>query len=212
MKVYGYFRSSAAYRVRIALNLKGLTPETVYVHLRRKDHHSDWFDALNPQHLVPTLVTETGAALSQSLAIIEYLDETHPDPPLLPADPLGRARVRQIAQIVACDIHPLNNLRVLGYLTGPLGQSEDARDAWYRHWVALGFRAIEKLLDDPATGPFCHGDSPGLADLCLVPQVFNARRFQVDMTPYPGIAAVDARLNALPAFDKAKPENQPDAE
>lgn len=212
MKVYGYFRSSAAYRVRIALNLKGLAPEAVYVHLREGQHHADWFDAVNPQHLVPTLVTDDGAALSQSLAIVEYLDETHPEPPLLPSDPAGRARVRQIAQIVACDIHPLNNLRVLGYLTGTLGVSEDARDAWYRHWVRLGFEALERLLDDPATGDFCHGDAPGLADICLVPQVFNARRFAVDLALYPRIAAIEARLNALPAFEKAKPENQPDAE
>jgi maleylacetoacetate isomerase len=162
---------------------------------------------------VPSLVTDVGAVLTQSLAIVEWLDETHPRPPLLPADPNGRARVRSIAQSIACDIHPLNNLRVLNYLTGTLGATEAQRDGWYRYWIDLGFEALEKrLAGERATGRCCHGDTPTLADVCLVPQVANARRFNVDLAPYPTIVRIDAACNALAAFADAAPMKQPDAE
>ena len=211
MKLYDYFRSSAAYRVRIAMNLKELNAEREFVHLRKGEQRSDAYRAVNPQKLVPTLV-DGDAVLSQSLAIIEYLDETKGGAKLMPADALGRARVRQLAQLVACDIHPINNLRVLGYLTGKLGLSEEARDEWYRHWVKEGFEALEALLQDKATGRFCHGDNPTLADICLVPQVFNGLRFKVDMSPYPTIARINEACNALEAFAAAKPDRQPDTE
>lgn len=211
MKFYGYFRSSAAYRCRIALNLKGLTPEHRYLNLRTGEVGSEWYTSLNPQRLVPTL-EEDGLVLSQSLAIIEYLDEVHPEPPLLPGDAAGRARVRQLSQIVACDIHPLNNLRVLTYLTRDLGVDDAAKNAWYLYWVTLGFEALEQLLaSDPKTGVFCHGDSVTMADLCLVPQVFNARRFEVDLDPYPTIRRIDAACNEISAFVEAAPDVQPDS-
>jgi maleylacetoacetate isomerase len=213
MKLYDYFRSSAAYRVRIALNLKGLAPERTFVHLRRGAQRADDYLALNPQGLVPALVTDNGAVLTQSLAIVEWLDETHPRPPLLPADANGRARVRSIAQSIACDIHPLNNLRVLNYLTGTLGATEAQRDGWYRYWIDLGFEALEKrLAGERATGRFCHGDAPTLADVCLVPQVANARRFNVGLAPYPTIVRIDAACSELAAFADAAPSKQPDAE
>lgn len=214
MKLHTYWRSSAAYRLRIALALKGLAHESIPVHLVRGggEQLGEAFAALNPQRLVPALELDTGAVLTQSLAIVEYLDEVHPEPPLLPGDALGRARVRALAQAVACEIHPVNNLRVLRYLTGPLGLDASSRDTWYRHWVTLGFDALERsLAEDGRTGTFCHGETPTLADLCLVPQVYNARRFEVLLEPYPTIARIDAACRALEAFAVAAPEAQADA-
>lgn len=213
MKLYGYFRSSAAYRVRIAVNLKGLAPEHAFVHLRKGEQKAAAYAALNPQKFVPALETDDGALLTQSLAIVEYLEEVHPHPALLPGDPADRARVRAIALAVACDIHPLNNLRVLKHLGSALGLDEEARNAWYRHWIAEGFAALEAMLaNDPRTGRFCHGDQPTLADVALVPQVYNAERFGCDLTPYPTIVRIAAAARALPAFADAAPEKQPDAE
>jgi maleylacetoacetate isomerase len=213
MKLYDYFRSSAAYRVRIALNVKGLAPERAFVHLRRGAQRDDDYLALNPQGLVPSLVTDGGDVLTQSLAIIEWLDETHPKPPLLPSDPAGRARVRSLALAIACDIHPLNNLRVLNYLTGTLGASEAQKNGWYRYWCDVGLEALEtRLASQAATGSFCHGDAPTLADVCLVPQLANARRVDLDLGPYPTLLRIEATCNALPAFAAAAPSRQPDAE
>lgn len=212
MKLYTYFRSSAAYRMRIALALKGLTYDPVFVHLRRKDHKAEDYLRLNPQGLVPTLVDDDGTALVQSMAIIEYLDETRPEPPLMPRDALGRQRVRALAQLVSCEIHPINNLRILQYLKNELGLDDETRDTWYRHWVKEGFDALEVMLGDAATGRFCHGDSPTLADICLVPQVFNAERFDTDMTAYPRIKAVHDAMLALPELKGTAPGDQPDAE
>jgi maleylpyruvate isomerase len=213
MKLYGYFRSSAAYRVRIALNLKGLAAEHVPVHLRKGEQRAAPFAALNPQKLVPALETDDGALLTQSLAIIEYLDEVHPHPALLPPDALGRARVRSLALAIACDIHPLNNLRVLKHLNRALGLDEEARNVWSRQWIAEGFTAFEAMLaHDPRTGRFCHGDQPTLADVFLVPQVANAERVDCDLTPYPTITRIAAAARALPAFADAAPDRQPDAE
>ena len=214
MKLYSFFRSSAAYRVRIALNLKGLTYEYLPVHLSRGggEQLRPEFRKVNPQALVPVL-EDGGRLLSQSLAIMEYLDDTRPDPPLLPKSPLERARVRALAQVIACEIHPLNNTRVLNYLTGVAKMADDAKNAWYRHWVAEGFQALEaRLAGDPATGRFCHGDAPGLADCCLVPQMANARRFKCDLAAYPTLVAIDGNCRALDAFQRAAPERQPDAE
>ncbi|AVM73470.1 Maleylpyruvate isomerase [Magnetospirillum gryphiswaldense MSR-1] len=214
IRLYTYFRSSAAYRVRIALNLKGIDFQAVPVHLVRNggEHKSADYLALNPQGLVPALETD-GQVLTQSLAILEYLDETHPDPALLPADPLGRARVRAIAQAIACDIHPINNLRVLQYLGGTLGLDQAAKDDWYRHWVETGLQAVEAMLAaDRRTGVFCHGDQPGLADCCLVPQVFNARRFNCDLTALPTIMRIAERCEQIDAFNQAAPAQQPDFE
>ena len=214
MKLYTYFRSSASYRVRIALNLKGLVYEPFPVHLVHDggQQHSAAYTALNPAALVPLLVDDD-VTLSQSLAIIEYLDEKHPEPALLPSDAAGRARVRAIAQTVACDIHPLNNLRVLRYLELQLGVAADARQAWYRYWVTESFEAIEQLLQrDDRTCRYCHGDSPTLADCCLVPQVFNAERFGVPMEPYPTIQRITKACAELDAFARAAPQAQPDAE
>lgn len=213
MELYTYFRSSAAYRVRIALNLKGLQADYRYVHLVKDggEQHKPEYRTVNPQGLVPALA-DAGQVLTQSLAIIEYLEEIHPNPPLLPHNALGRARVRALAQVVVCDIHPLNNSRVLKYLEKEFGIDENGRKKWYRHWVAEGFTALEKLLTgNPDTGRFCHGDSPTLADLCLVPQVFNARRFEVDMKPFPVIARIDAECLKLAAFAGAAPAQQADA-
>jgi maleylacetoacetate isomerase len=212
MKLYGYFRSSAAFRVRIALNLKQLDYENAFIHLRRNDQTKPEFLGVNPQGLVPAL--EIGEErLIQSLAIVEYLDETHPEPPLLPRDAAGRARVRALAAIVACDIHPLNNLRVLRYLHGPLGHDEKAIEHWYNHWITSGFDAFERLLaDDKHTGKFCHGDTPGLADIALVPQVYNAHRYKLDLTVYPTIMRVYQNCKALDAFAAADPDRQPDRE
>jgi maleylacetoacetate isomerase len=210
LKLYSYWRSSAAYRVRIALNLKGLEHEIVPVHLAQGEQHGAGFRELNPQELIPVL-GHGQRLIRQSLAIMEYLDETWPGNPLLPATARDRARVRALAQVVACDIHPLNNLRVLQYLERDAGLSQEARDAWVRHWIGLGLQALESLLvDHPATGEFCEGEEPGLADCCLVPQVYNARRFKLDLDPFPGIQRIDAACRALPAFQAAAPEAQPD--
>jgi maleylacetoacetate isomerase len=213
MKLYDYFRSSAAYRVRIALQLKGLAPERAFVHLRRGAQRADDYLEVNPQGLVPALVTDGGNVITQSLAIIEYLDETQPSPPLLPPDPVGRARVRALALAVACDIHPIDNLRVLRYLLHTVGVSEEQKDAWYKYWIDVGLEALERrLARDPDTGHFCHGDAPTLADICLVPQLMNARRVDMDLSPYPTLVRIDATCRALPAFAAADPARQPDAE
>lgn len=214
MKLYTYFRSSASYRVRIALNLKGLAYETVPVHLTRGggEQLKPEFRGVNPQALVPVL-QDGGRLLTQSLAIIEYLDEVHPQPSLLPKDAPGRARVRALAQAIACDLHPLNNLRVLNYLTGPMGLGNDAKQTWYCHWIAMGLGALEATLaKDEQTGTFCHGDAPGLADCCLVPQLANARRFKCDVSPYPTLLNIEKNCQALEAFQRAAPDQQPDAE
>ena len=212
MRLIGYFRSSAAYRVRIASNLKGLTVEQVSIHLAKGEQMEPDFAALNPQKLVPVL-EDGGNRLVQSLAILEYLDEIHPEPPLLPADPAGRARVRALALIVACEIHPLNNLRVLNYLTGKLEITGEAKLAWYRHWIAEGLAAFEAMLaGSPGAGRFCHGESPGLADLCLIPQLFNARRFDCPLAAYPTLLRIDAECESLAAFREAAPGVQADAE
>ena len=214
MKLHTYFRSSAAYRVRIALNLKGLDYEAVPVHLVRGggEHRQPAYLGLNPAGLVPAL-EDQGQVLTQSLAIVEYLEETHPQPALLPAAALDRARVRAIAQAIACDIHPVNNLRVLQYLTRELGASEEQKNAWYRHWVGVGMQAVEAMLaGDARTGAFCHGDTPGLADCCLVPQVFNARRFGCDLSSMPTVRRIADTCVGLEAFGRAAPEAQPDAE
>ena len=213
MDVYGYFRSSAAFRVRIALNLKGLSPDLHFIHLRKGDQNTPAYRAINPQGLIPALVDDDGTCLTQSLAIIEYLDERHPHPPLLPADPAARARVRAIALAIACDIHPLNNLKVLNHLRDAFGIDEAGRQRWYAHWIAEGLTAVESLLAaSPDTGPFCHGASPTIADICLVPQVFNAQRMECPLDAYRTIRAIVERCRALPAFHNAEPAEQPDAE
>jgi maleylacetoacetate isomerase len=214
MRLYDYFRSSAAYRLRIALNLKGVKPdERTFVHLRMGNQRAQDYLALNPQGLVPALALDDGHVLTQSLAIIEYLEETVPNPPLLPEQPEARARVRAIALQIACEIHPLNNLRVLNYLLGTLGVTREQKDGWYRYWVDVGFEALERQLSREAeTGKFCHGDSPTLADICLVPQLANARRFNIDLSPYPTLIRIEAACNTLPAFADAEPSRQPDAE
>ena len=212
IKLHGFFRSSAAFRVRIALNLKGLGYDNGFVHLRRGEQGQPAYLAVNPQGLVPALEVD-GETLVQSLPIVEYLDETHPQPPLLPADAAGRARVRALAAIVACDIHPLNNLRVLRYLHVPLGHDQTAIETWYNHWIDAGFAAFERLLAaDPRTGSFCHGDAPGLADIALVPQVVNAERFRLDLARYPTIVRIFATCMKLDAFAAAHPDQQPDRE
>ena len=213
LTLYSYWRSSAAYRVRIGLNLKGLAYETRPVHLVRDggEQHAEAYRALNPQELVPVLV-DGERRITQSLAILEYLDETFPKPALLPADTRGRARVRSLAMLVACDIHPLNNLRVLQYLKRENDLEQTAVDAWMLHWMREGFAAMEAMLADaPGTGTFCHGETPTIADCCLVPQLYNARRFALDLSPYPTLVRIEAHCLALPAFDAARPENQPDA-
>jgi len=209
LTLYGYPLSSAAYRVRIALALKGVKVSTVNKQLRRGEHRHKDYLKINPQGFVPVLVLEDGTVLTQSLAIIEWLEESYPLPPLLPADPTARARVRSLCLLIACDIHPLNNLRVLQHLEANLNLAQAARDEWYRHWIATGFAALEDSLGrDDARGRFCFGDQPGMADLCLVPQIYNARRYSVDLTPYPRIAAIDAACGELPAFAGAAPEKQ----
>ena len=211
MKLHGYFRSSAAFRVRIALNLKGLKPEQTFIHLRKNEQNAPGFLKLNPMGLVPAL--EDGPhVLTQSLAIMEYLDETHPSPALLPKTPAERARVRALALTVACEIHPLNNLRVLNYLKNVLKLSDGQHDDWYRHWIKQGFVALEAMLKAGGTGKFSHGDTPTLADICLVPQVFNAARFKVDMKRFPVIQRIFDTCMKHPAFDAAQPSRQPDAE
>lgn len=213
MRLHGYFRSSSAYRCRIAFNLKGLAYDFAPVHLKSGAQKSAEYEALNPQKLVPTLETEEGARLIQSLAIMEWLDETHPEPPLLSSDPLTRARERGFAQVIACEIHPLQNLRVLQYLTGALGVDEAAKAAWLSRWLKDGLAACEGLLAqrDKATA-FCYGDAPGLADICLVPQVFSAERFDVDISDLPRVREIYQRCAALPEFERAHPRNQPDFE
>ncbi len=212
LKLYGYFRSSAAFRVRIGLNLKGLAYEQTIIHLRKGDQRLPFYLDLNPQGMVPSLV-DGPQVLTQSLAILEYLDETRPEPPFLPRDTPGRARVRALAQIVASDIHPINNLRILTYLKEALDLNEDGVARWYNRWIAEGFQAIEdEIYDDPDTGLFMHGDEPSLADICLVPQIFNARRYHLDMSPYPTIRRIFDACMSLPAFDDAQPSKQPDAE
>jgi maleylpyruvate isomerase len=209
MVLYGYALSSASYRVRIALALKGLEVTSAPVNLRAGEQRLEGFLQINSQGFVPALALDDGAVLTQSVAIIEYLEETHPEPPLLPKTPVARARVRSIAQVIACDVHPLNNLRVLQYLEHELQHDKTTRETWYRHWVQRGFDALEqRLAGDAATGRFCHGDAPTMADVCLVPQVANARRFAVDLTPYPRIVAIDAACRDLPAFQAAAPERQ----
>jgi maleylacetoacetate isomerase len=214
MKFYGYFRSSASYRLRIALALKGIPHEQASIHLTRGggEQFAAEFRRLNPQELVP-VIEDNGNILTQSLAILEYLEETHPTPAILPRTPVERARVRALALVMACEMHPLNNLRVLTYLTKQMGVSEDAKLAWYRHWIALGFAAVEGLLaGHPNTGRFCHGDTPTMADICLVPQVFNAKRFDCPLEAYPTMMRIHDACQALPAFAAAAPAKQPDAE
>jgi len=212
MKLYTYFRSSAAYRVRIALALKGLSYDAVRVHLMEGEQYGAEYSAINPQNLVPVLEDE-GQRLYQSLAIMQYIDETWPQPPLQPADRLGRARVRSLGLLIACEIHPLNNPRVLNYLTGKLGVGEEQKLEWYHHWIKTGFSALEKrLAGEPQTGRYCHGDTPGFADCVLVPQMANALRFKVDLAEFPTIRRINAACLELEAFQTAAPENQPDAE
>ena len=212
MKLFNYFRSSASFRVRIALELKGLSYDYIPVHLVKGEHKQDGYAAVSPSMLVPTLETGNGDHLGQSMAIIEYLDETHPEPPLLPRDALGRAKVRALAQLVACEIHPLNNLRVLKYLTRELKVEEEAKNTWYRHWVRDGLEAFERQLATLPPSTYCYGDTPTLADCCLVPQIFNGRRFN---TNFDGLtrtmAAFDACM-AHPSFQKAQPSSCPDNE
>jgi maleylacetoacetate isomerase len=209
--LYSYFRSSAAYRVRIALNLKGIDYATIPIHLQRDggQQKKEDYRAVNPLMRVPVLRLDSGAVLSQSLAIIEYLDEVHPQPPLLPRDPVGRARVRAAALVIACDIHPLNNLSPLRYLKNELGQTQAKIDAWYHHWILAGFDALEEMV---APAPYAFGSEVTLADICLVPQVANARRLKVPLDRFPRIVAIDEACAKLPAFEQALPENQPDAE
>ncbi|MEX0347688.1 MAG: maleylacetoacetate isomerase [Rhizobiaceae bacterium] len=211
--LHNYFRSSTSYRVRIALALKGIEYEYVAHHLRHGGHKEEAFLSVNPQGLVPSIVWEDGTVLSQSLAILEFIDELVPEPPLLPSDPHGRARVRMLAQMVGCDIHPVNNLRVLNALRTRFGADDEAVAQWFRHWVAETFAPMENLLaGSDATGSFCHGNEPGLADLCLVAQVANNGRFGVDMEPYPTINRIYDACMEIPAFVDAAPANQPDAE
>ncbi|HKR33939.1 MAG TPA: maleylacetoacetate isomerase [Steroidobacteraceae bacterium] len=212
MKLYTFFRSSAAFRVRIALNLKGLQYESLPKAFARNEHRAPEYLALNPQGLIPALAVD-GVVLSQSLAIIEYLNDRHPAPPLLPDDPLDRARVRSMALAIACEIHPLNNLRVLNYLRDSLQQDDAGVGTWYRHWVSEGFRGLELQAQEfSAKGRYCFGDAVSLADVLLVPQMFNARRFKTDLTPFPTLVGISTHLEALPAFAAARPEVQPDAQ
>ena len=218
MKLHNYFRSSASYRVRIALELKGLQYDYVAVHIARGDHKKEAYAALSADTLVPLLEVNTDVSslnslkLSQSMAIIEYLDEKHPTPALLPTDSAGRARVRALAQSIACDIHPLNNLRVLKYLVKELKLDDEAKNAWYRHWCREGLEAFERQLAQRPASNFCHGDTPTLADCCLVPQIFNAQRFNVNLDGLPRTLAVYESCMALPAFQKAQPSRCPDFE
>jgi len=211
VKLYSYFRSSAAYRTRIALNLKGLAFETVSIHLIRDggQQHAPEFRAVNPQQRVPALALDTGEVLLQSLAIMEYLDEVYPDPQLLPKDPIERAQVRAVVQIIACDIHPLNNVGPLNYLRSALKADQSAIREWYRHWIVTGFEAVEALI---RPGPYAFGRSVTMADICIVPQVANARRFKVPLERFPNVIAVDAAATELAAFDAARPDLQPDAD
>ena len=211
MKLFSYFRSSAAYRVRIALNLKSVPCEMIAIHLVKDGgrNRSPEYRAINPQMRVPALALPNGEVLTQSLAIINYLDKRHPEPPLLPTDPIQRAKVEAFAQTIACDIHPLNNIGPLRYLKQKLTHEQSAIDAWYHHWVSEGFEALEQMI---RPGPYSFGSEVTLADICLVPQVYNARRLKVPLDAFPKIVSVDAECMKLPAFEKARPENQPDAE
>ncbi len=212
--LHSFFRSSASYRVRIALGLKGLDVRQVPVHLNRAggEQFTPGFRALNPQSLVP-VYSEDDFHLGQSLAILEYLDERYPTPPLLPSTAEGRARARQLAFTIACDIHPLQNLRVLKYLKGPMALSDEAKNQWIAHWISLGLEALEaEVAPSSMRGAFCMGDTPTIADCCLVPQLANARRFETDLSPYPTLLAIDAACQALPAFRDAHPSAQADAE
>ncbi|WP_116807095.1 maleylacetoacetate isomerase [Steroidobacter cummioxidans] len=212
MKLYNYFRSSAAFRVRIALNLKGLEYEHISKSLVKHEHRAADYLALNPQGLIPALEVD-GTVISQSLAIIEYLNDLQPQPPLLPADPLARAQVRSMALAIACDIHPLNNLRVLNYLRQDLAQNDEGVNTWYRHWISAGFRGLEQQVAKHSSARrHCFGDSLSLADVCLVPQMYNARRFKTDLSPFPTLVAISTHLETMPAFDAARPEAQPDAQ
>jgi maleylacetoacetate isomerase len=212
MKLYNYFRSSASFRVRIALALKGIAYQYVPVHLAKGEHRQPDYAGIAADGLVPLLELPDGTRLSQSMAIIEFLDETHPEPRLLPADALSRARVRALAQTVACEIHPINNLRVLKYLSGVLKVEEEVKNTWYRHWVRTGLEAFERQLAQQPPSRFCFGETPTLADCCLVPQIFNARRFATPLDGLPRtMAAFDAAM-ALPAFQQAQPSACPDAE
>jgi maleylacetoacetate isomerase len=211
VQLYTYFRSSAAYRVRIALNVKGLSAEMVPIHLQKEGglNKKPEYRAVNPQMRVPTLRLDSGELLTQSLAIIEYLDEVHRDPPLLPRDPVERAKVRALAQLIACDIHPLNNVSPLRYLKNELGQDQAKIDRWYHHWVLEGFDAMEAMVRG---APYAFGSAVTLADICLVPQVYNARRLKVPLDRFSKLVAIDAACAKLAAFERARPENQPDAE
>ena len=211
MKLYTYFRSSAAFRVRIALNLKGIAYEPMFVHLAKGEHRAPAYTKVNPQALLPTLELDDGTRIHQSLAIIEYLDETHPAKPLVPEDALGKARVRSLSYLIASEIHPLNNLRVLQHLKRALGQSEDQVNAWYRHWIADGLAKLEAELASNK-GRFCHGEAPTMADCCLVPQIFNAKRYNCELAAYPKTTRVFDACMKLEAFDRAQPSKQPDAE
>jgi len=210
MQLYNYFRSSASYRVRIALALKGLAYDYMPVHLTKNEQFKESYAAVSASRLVP-LLNDGDAVLTQSLAIIEYLDETHPSPPLLPADAFGRARVRALAYDIACEIHPLNNLRVLRYLVHDLKLSDDDKNRWYRHWVETGLETVERQLADPRTGRFCHGDTPTLADITLVPQIFNARRVESRLDHVPAVMRVFDACMKLDAFEQTRPEKCPDA-
>ena len=212
MKLYTFFRSSAAFRVRIALNLKGIPYEPLLVSLPKGAHREPQYAKVNPQALVPTVVTDDGFELAQSLAIMEFLEETHPNPPLLPKESKARARMRSLADLIACEIHPLNNLRTLQYLRRSLGQNEEQVSSWYRHWIADGLAKLEaSLVNTKGTGKFCHGDTPGMADCCLVPQIFNAKRYECDLAPYPTVMRIFDACMKLDAFERAQPSRQPDA-
>lgn len=212
MKLYTFFRSSAAFRVRIALALKGLAYEPQFVHLAKGQHREADYARVNPQGLVPALVEDDGTVLTQSLAILEYLEETRPQPALLPGDAKGRARVRSLSLLIACEIHPLNNLRALTYLRKRLKLNEEQVTAWYQHWISDGMAKLEAELASGATGRFCHGDTPTMADCCLVPQIFNAKRFDCDLGPYPAAMRVFGECMQLEAFERAQPSKQPDSE
>ncbi len=210
IRLYGYFQSSAAYRARIALNLKDLDYELVAIHLTKDGGHqfTEEYTKLNPQQLVPAII-DGDVTLTQSMAIMEYLEEAYPGHPILPADPAGRARVRSLSQIVACDIHPLNNLRVRKYIVEDFGLTQDHSQTWQEHWIDKGFAAYETMVAGDAT--FSHGDTPTMADICLIPQMFNARRINMDISAYPNLLRIEEACNALPAFERAHPKNQPDS-